>query len=151
MFRSCARRRVCSSVYLPFILNPPQTRRFVLFYIKLYVINEVFYFVAFSLKYLVLLLKNSRAYCTLFFCYVYYLLFKLDSLGNYLLVGNRLTFWHFYLFVQFKNRMIGQVACDMLLLLCDHAEILLQQNPDIPRAIVEVRNISCTAYIKFLY
>lgn len=39
--------------------------------------------------------------------------------------------------LKFKNRLIGQVACDMLLLLCDHADYLLEQYPDVPRAIIE--------------
>ncbi|XP_046445727.1 ral GTPase-activating protein subunit alpha-1-like isoform X1 [Daphnia pulex] len=38
---------------------------------------------------------------------------------------------------EFKNRLIGQVACDMLLLLCDHADYLLEHYPDVPQAIVE--------------
>ena len=40
--------------------------------------------------------------------------------------------------LQFKNRMIGQVACDMLLLLCDHSEFLLEHYADIPPAIIQV-------------
>lgn len=41
---------------------------------------------------------------------------------------------------QFNNRTVGQVASDILLLLCDHADRLIGQYPEIPPRIVEVRN-----------
>ena len=41
---------------------------------------------------------------------------------------------------QFNNRTVGQVASDILLLLCDHADRLIGQYPEIPPRIIEVRN-----------
>lgn len=41
---------------------------------------------------------------------------------------------------QFNNKTVGQVASDILLLLCDHADRLIGQYPEIPLRIVEVRN-----------
>jgi hypothetical protein len=41
---------------------------------------------------------------------------------------------------QFNNRTVGQVASDILLLLCDHAERLIGHYPEIPPRIIEVRN-----------
>jgi hypothetical protein len=42
--------------------------------------------------------------------------------------------------VQFNNRTVGQVASDILLLLCDHADRLIGYYPEIPPRIIEVRN-----------
>lgn len=55
--------------------------------------------------------------------------------------------------LQFKNRMVGQVACDMLLLLCDHAEYLLEYYPEVPKIIVEVtiKFVSVKWWISFLF
>ena len=39
---------------------------------------------------------------------------------------------------QFNNKLVAQVAADMLLLLCDHVDILLDQQPEIPRRIIEL-------------
>lgn len=41
---------------------------------------------------------------------------------------------------QFNNRTVGQVASDILLLLCDHADRLIGHYPEIPPRIIEVRN-----------
>lgn len=41
---------------------------------------------------------------------------------------------------QFNNRTVGQVASDILLLLCDHADRLIGHYPEIPPRIVEVGN-----------
>jgi len=38
---------------------------------------------------------------------------------------------------EFKNRLIGLIACDMLLLLCDHSDFLLQYYPEVPRMIID--------------
>jgi hypothetical protein len=40
---------------------------------------------------------------------------------------------------QFNNKTIGQVASDILLLLCDHADRLIEHYPEIPSRIIEVR------------
>jgi hypothetical protein len=39
---------------------------------------------------------------------------------------------------QFNNKTIGQVASDILLLLCDHAYRLKEHYPEIPSRIIEV-------------
>ncbi|XP_069689068.1 probable Rho GTPase-activating protein CG5521 isoform X3 [Periplaneta americana] len=39
---------------------------------------------------------------------------------------------------KFNNKTVGQVASDILLLLCDHADKLLENYPDIPPRIIEV-------------
>ena len=41
---------------------------------------------------------------------------------------------------QFNNKTVGQVASDILLLLCDHADRLIGHYPEIPPRIIEVRN-----------
>ncbi|XP_033639628.1 ral GTPase-activating protein subunit alpha-2-like isoform X1 [Asterias rubens] len=40
--------------------------------------------------------------------------------------------------LKFNNRTVAQVACDMLLLLADHAEMLRGSNPEAPKKIIEV-------------
>jgi hypothetical protein len=39
---------------------------------------------------------------------------------------------------QLQNKLVAQVASDMLLLLTDHVETLLEKMPDIPCKIIEV-------------
>ena len=52
---------------------------------------------------------------------------------------------HDLLFVhQCENKCVAQVACDMLLLLCDHAERLRRPLPEVPKRIIEVSNYSWT-------
>ena len=51
--------------------------------------------------------------------------------------------------------MIGQVACDILLLLCDHAEYLFRLFPELTKAVVEVKRVissfaTCCCYSMFL-
>uniref|UniRef100_T1JGD1 Rap-GAP domain-containing protein n=1 Tax=Strigamia maritima TaxID=126957 RepID=T1JGD1_STRMM len=40
--------------------------------------------------------------------------------------------------LRFNNKIVGQVASDMLLLLSDHSEALLQHFPDVPRLIIQI-------------
>ena len=44
--------------------------------------------------------------------------------------------------LQCENKCVAQVACDMLLLLCDHAERLRRPLPEVPKRIIEVSNYS---------
>ncbi|XP_021917093.1 ral GTPase-activating protein subunit alpha-1 isoform X3 [Zootermopsis nevadensis] len=71
----------------------------------------------------------------------------LSSLGIYLY--HELTHETFYpkikeavnvllLALRFNNKIIGQVASDILLLLCDHADRLIERYPEIPPRIIEV-------------
>lgn len=36
------------------------------------------------------------------------------------------------------GRLVGQIAADLLLLMCDHAEALLTHYPDVPVRIIQV-------------
>ncbi|XP_071509719.1 ral GTPase-activating protein subunit alpha-1-like [Diadema antillarum] len=40
--------------------------------------------------------------------------------------------------LKFHNKLVGQVACDMLLCICDHAERLRRHMPEAPKKIIEV-------------
>ncbi|XP_041468944.1 ral GTPase-activating protein subunit alpha-1-like isoform X2 [Lytechinus variegatus] len=40
--------------------------------------------------------------------------------------------------LKFQNKLVGQVACDMLLVICDHAEWLKMHLPEAPKKIIEV-------------
>ncbi|XP_030854676.1 ral GTPase-activating protein subunit alpha-1 isoform X3 [Strongylocentrotus purpuratus] len=40
--------------------------------------------------------------------------------------------------LKFQNKLVGQVACDMLLVICDHAERLRRHLPEAPKKIIEV-------------
>lgn len=42
---------------------------------------------------------------------------------------------------------MAQVAADMLMLLCDHVDVLLSEQPDVPRRIVEVITNSVIAHL----
>ncbi|XP_013400060.1 ral GTPase-activating protein subunit alpha-1-like isoform X2 [Lingula anatina] len=40
--------------------------------------------------------------------------------------------------INFNSKLVAQVACDMLRLLCDHIPTLLEHQPDLPKKIIEV-------------
>ncbi|XP_022083005.1 ral GTPase-activating protein subunit alpha-1-like isoform X2 [Acanthaster planci] len=49
--------------------------------------------------------------------------------------------------LKFQSRMVAQVACDMLLLLADHAEMMRRHNNEAPKKIIEVIAMTITSLL----